>query len=322
GDAVRLHPQVALEMAPWYRAADAVLLTSRYEGVPYAAFESLAMQTPFVGPALDGVRELVDGTCGRLVERREDPDAYAEALAVLVVDHASSDPWSVEVTRAAAAERGLEFVALEDHGGPGPARNAAIARTRGELVLPVDADNVLLPGAVGRLVEQLLAAPDDVGFVYPRKLYRGRAPELPLPDYNLYELALGNFCDTGGLWDRRCFDPGPGFPPDGSLPHEDWHLALRLGLAGVRGEPAREPTLLLRRQGFTRSQRSELDRERYERLRASFPELYAPEALAEVKREWAPAVSVVAPVPGGALAAQSCRDLEPVEPGEEARGGI
>ena len=86
GDAVRLHPEVALEMAPWYRAADAVLLTSRYEGVPYAAFESLAMQTPFVGPALGGVRELVDGTCGRLVERREDPDAYADALAELAGD--------------------------------------------------------------------------------------------------------------------------------------------------------------------------------------------------------------------------------------------
>ena len=40
--------------------------------------------------------------------------------------------------------------------GPSAARNLAVDHARGRYVLPLDADNLLLPDAVSALVEQLV----------------------------------------------------------------------------------------------------------------------------------------------------------------------
>ena len=57
--------------------------------------------------------------------------------------------------------------------GPSVARNRAIAECSGRYVLPVDADNMLLPDAVERLVSQLQMAGEQIGFVYQNCQYFG-----------------------------------------------------------------------------------------------------------------------------------------------------
>jgi glycosyltransferase involved in cell wall biosynthesis len=90
-DHVRLEPPTH-ELAPWYRAADLMLMTSTFEGVPYVIYEALAMGVPVVAPALAGNVELIgppgDEIGGALVSERERPAAYADALAPLVADAA------------------------------------------------------------------------------------------------------------------------------------------------------------------------------------------------------------------------------------------
>jgi glycosyltransferase involved in cell wall biosynthesis len=81
---VRLHGAArADEMPGWYRGADAVLLTSRYEGVPLTLAEAFALERPVVAPAIAGITALADPGCARLVAPRDDPAAYAAALAEL-----------------------------------------------------------------------------------------------------------------------------------------------------------------------------------------------------------------------------------------------
>ena len=85
---VELHgPAPADEMACWYRGADAVLLTSVYEGIPHSAAEALALRTPVVAPDIDGVRELA-GAGMELVAPRDEPGGYAALLAALAGDPA------------------------------------------------------------------------------------------------------------------------------------------------------------------------------------------------------------------------------------------
>ena len=74
--------------AGWYAAADVVLLTSRYEGIPYVQFEALSMGVPVVAPRLPGTAEIMDERHGRLIDPRDDVRAYVEALAPLVRDRA------------------------------------------------------------------------------------------------------------------------------------------------------------------------------------------------------------------------------------------
>ncbi len=61
-----------IDMGPWYAACDALLLTSEFEGIPYAIYEAMAMAKPVVAPALPGIAELVTARhgCARRIRAR------------------------------------------------------------------------------------------------------------------------------------------------------------------------------------------------------------------------------------------------------------
>lgn len=175
-------------------------------------------------------------------------------LEIVVVDDASSEARTAAALAELEAAEDVDLVRMEENAGPSHARNVAIKRTKGRYVLPVDADNKLLPDAVERLVAQLSAAGEEIGFVYPNLQYFGnREDYYEVPDYNLFTLLYGNFCDTCSLIDRDVFDAGLFYPEDIKLGHEDWEFVLRLASRGIRGEAAEGPTVLYRKWGFNRS---------------------------------------------------------------------
>src|SRR3954471_8315415 len=70
-DELKIHPPTT-ELARWYAACDALLMTSVYEGVPYVVFEAMAMGLPVVAPALAGNVELLGESYEGLVDPRDD----------------------------------------------------------------------------------------------------------------------------------------------------------------------------------------------------------------------------------------------------------
>jgi glycosyltransferase involved in cell wall biosynthesis len=82
----RPHEEVPL----WLNAADAVLVTSAYEGSPNAVKEALACNTPIVSVDVGDVQELVDGVSNCAVAEA-DPSALAEALEAVLVRKERSD---------------------------------------------------------------------------------------------------------------------------------------------------------------------------------------------------------------------------------------
>ncbi len=74
------------DLVRYYRAADLLALTSRYESFGLAAVEALACGTPVVASAVGGLPSIVlDGENGRLVPWRS-PEAFAEAFDTLCAD--------------------------------------------------------------------------------------------------------------------------------------------------------------------------------------------------------------------------------------------
>lgn len=430
---VILHPPTGTPQG-WYAACDAVLLTSEFEGVPFAVFESMAMGTPVVTAALAGTVELLGEGYPGLVEPRDAVERYADELARLAQDerYRSSQGEALRaralaefslrqmaeqhmdlyeeviaeraVPSAAPAEPGrpqapapagpqpLRFrdrplfgtplvsilvphynqpavlaecldsiwaqtypsielilvddgstvdgtaalldeleareeamvIRLERNGGPSRARNAGLEHCSGRYVLPVDADNLLLPDAVEQLVDQLSTAGEDVGFIYPNLQFFGNREDYYEPgEFNVYKLLQRNFCDTCSLIDRQVFDTGLRYREEIHLGHEDWEFVLRLADLGVRGERARQPTVRYRKWSFNRSDTVEHAGTPFEHELTAFSPFVGEEE--RIKSEESPALSLLAlraidtdpevrVTLAARLARQSCSDFEVIVP--------
>lgn len=171
---------------------------------------------------------------------------------LIVVDDASPDD-----TAAVAKAAGATALRLERNGGPGAARNAGVARAGGDLILFVDADVVVAPDAVGRVMR---AFTEDPGLAALFGSYddRPRAPGLVSRYRNLLHhfvhhegrVEASTFWAGLGAVRRRVFLDVGGFDaarfPRPSI--EDIELGYRLRRAGhrIRLDPAVQGTHLKR----------------------------------------------------------------------------
>ncbi|PNV34535.1 glycosyltransferase family 1 protein [Streptomyces sp. DH-12] len=75
------------DAAPWYQAADLVVLPSRWEGMALAPLEAMACARPVVVTDVDGAREsLPPSLAGHCLVPPEDPRALARTVAALLLD--------------------------------------------------------------------------------------------------------------------------------------------------------------------------------------------------------------------------------------------
>lgn len=97
---------VIADMAPEYRKHDVVLLTSRFEALPLAICEGMASGLPVVAPRVGGIPEIVDASCGILVDDRT-PAAFAGALARM------DDPAARALMGAGGRQRAMDMLSAE-----------------------------------------------------------------------------------------------------------------------------------------------------------------------------------------------------------------
>jgi glycosyltransferase involved in cell wall biosynthesis len=154
-----------------------------------------------------------------------------EPIEVVVVDDGSTDLDTIE--RLSALERTGTRVIHGESGGPGAARTTGLAATVAPLVYPLDADDLLEPGALREMADTLERNP-NAGFtwgdyaVFGRYSGRYRAPQRLLPwtltyvnPYPVCSMFRREVLERAGGWDDRAY--------------EDWDLWLRLVGQGVDG---------------------------------------------------------------------------------------
>lgn len=72
------------DLAPLYAAADIVILPSRSEGVPLVILEALASARPVVASKVGSIPEVLDSSCGILIERFDSAAEFANAIHSLI----------------------------------------------------------------------------------------------------------------------------------------------------------------------------------------------------------------------------------------------
>lgn len=86
-------------------------------------------------------------------------------LEIVVVDDGSTDGTAEHVRRHAQEDARVRLI-TQQNGGVARARNLGIAESKGDLIAPVDADDLWRPDKIARQVEALDAGGPEIGLVY------------------------------------------------------------------------------------------------------------------------------------------------------------
>lgn len=167
------------------------------------------------------------------------------AVEQVLVDDASTDgTWEVIAGYAERRPERVRVLRLEENRGPSHARNRGVELARGELLMFLDADDVVSPDALERLVEAVRDRPGTVGYCECLALKRdaeGRwtpgPHKVPVPEPGedlfrafLLHTAWPPTCST--LWRRDVYDATGGYDEE-MVRDEDTDLLLRAHAAGA-----------------------------------------------------------------------------------------
>ncbi len=145
-------------------------------------------------------------------------------LEVILVDDGSTDDLPSVLQPYATT---IKLIRQQNSGAPS-ARNAGFDQSRGEYVIFLDADIVLEPTAIEKMIVALTTHP-DVDFVYSDFYFGWK--KFHLFDYSSQKLRQQNYIHTTSLMRREKF---PRF--DRSLKRfQDWDLWLTMDKRGCRG---------------------------------------------------------------------------------------
>jgi glycosyltransferase involved in cell wall biosynthesis len=196
-----------------------------------------------------------------------------ERVELVVVDDGSTDPETLRAFARLEAD-GIRVV-HQANAGLGAARMAGVAATAAPYVLPLDADDILMPGSVGALADRLDADP-RLGATWG--CYQRFGDESTLqptaPALDAWHITHQNELPATALLRRSALAETPGWRLRGG--YEDWDLWMSLAERGWKGCGADAVVYRYRRDG-TRMAHEAVSRhaEIVAELRRLHPDLFA-----------------------------------------------
>jgi glycosyltransferase involved in cell wall biosynthesis len=157
--------------------------------------------------------------------------AYPD-FEVLLIDDGSTDPETIVLLDRLPQHPRLRVMRTANQ-GVAQARNGGISDTTSDYILPLDADDRILPDYLARAVP-ILDQRLDVGFAgcYYRAFGEHNAEYRP-DSYSLAALLLENTVPITSLFRRSCWEQVGGYSPEVAI--EDWDLWLSILEHGYLG---------------------------------------------------------------------------------------
>jgi hypothetical protein len=183
-------------------------------------------------------------------------DAIDSALAqthrdteVIVVDDGSTDDSRAVIARYGGRHGGRVTAVLKENAGMASTYNAGFPRSRGDVVVFLDADDMLLPTAVESALAGWAARPDAAKVHWPLWEVDARGartggvvPQLPLRAGDFRDAVLADGPDaylspptSGNAWRRAFLDTVLPMPEPEFRQHADVYLATLAAVAGPVG---------------------------------------------------------------------------------------
>lgn len=236
------------------------------------------------GPA--GARIAVIVPCyndGTTVRETVESVKTTEPVELVIVDDGSSDPHTHQVLAELESE-GERVVRHESNRGLVEARMTALAATSAPLVLPLDSDDCLVPGALVAMADLLDAHPEAVACCGDYEEF-GDSPELvrTVPHgLDPFRVAYTNEYPITSMFRRELLEAVNGWRfngPEELLSYEDWDLWMKI--ADREAQIVYLPGQLVYRRRLHPGQRVRMldlgkrqHRKIYGQLRAAHPNLF------------------------------------------------
>lgn len=164
------------------------------------------------------------------------------ALEIIVVNDGSTDDTLQRIVPFAQADSRIVLFS-QQNGGCSCARNSAVARARGKYIMPVDADDVLLPDFLQWAVAEM-ERDEDVKVVIPKAEFFGaRSGQWRLSPFSSRLLARKNMIPASSLFRKADWARCGGYNEAVQV-REDWQFWIALLKDG--GRVLTSPRLALR----------------------------------------------------------------------------
>jgi glycosyltransferase involved in cell wall biosynthesis len=204
-----------------------------------------------------------------------------EPVELVLVDDGSDDPATRRVLAELEAE-GVRTIHHDVNRGLIEARMTGLAATSARYVLPLDADDCMMPGALGAMADVLDADPEAVACYGDYVEFGDWDVVRAVPEHlDPYRVAYTNEYPVTSLFRREVVEELDGWRRPGELiSYEDWLLWMKL--AGRRARVVHlGPGRVVYRRRLHAGQRARLldigkaqHRRIYKQLRAATPELF------------------------------------------------
>lgn len=201
---------------------------------------------------------------------------------LVIVNDCSSDSTYETIGNILDDNPGRSIVALhsDTNEGLGKSRNEAIARSKSEYILPLDADDFLHPEYLQKTAAVLDENKADI--CAASRMNFGTACQLVRTDkINLALLPLVNQIGYCALYKRKVWEQAGGYPDNaGREGAEDWEFWLKCALKNYRFANVGEILWFYRDRPDSMAKRTAVDSDYImARIVSRHPALYSPESL-------------------------------------------
>jgi len=219
------------------------------------------------------------------------PEAVASVAAqtftdfeCVVIDDGSPDDTAVVAERLAREYDWLTLI-RQENAGPCAARNNGIASSRAPLILPLDADDKLVPTALEKMVAIFDEQPHLAIVGSWAREFGNYNDTLRACSLGLRKLLRGNTICGTSMFRREVFEKTSGYNPNMLHGYEDWDLWISLHEVGGEAHVIEEELFHYRQAGPSRNDVAE---QRHVWLRArivlNHPDLYEPSRVRLAER--------------------------------------
>lgn len=148
-------------------------------------------------------------------------------VEIIIVDDGSTDNSAAVSKRMVEQYSNVRYI-YQENSGPSVARNKGIAAARGELILPLDADDLISAEYIGEAAKEFEKDP-ELKLVYcEAEKFGDKTGKWILDEYSPRKLAFRNMIFVSGIFKKSDWLEAGGYSEEIKVGYEDWEFWISL----------------------------------------------------------------------------------------------